>query len=134
MKLKEKIEQILKEIPATRESDNLLILEYIKKYYPTNYGRTNYYKDSINTIVVTPQLYLHEVIDWTLLMENNICLESISRARRSLRDKYPSSKEVEKMRRDKEKEMRIEFGDNPAYNITFFSNMSDALDKLTIKK
>jgi hypothetical protein len=50
-------------------------------------------------------------------MKTGVCLESLSRARRSLKEKYPSSKQVEKMRKEKEKQMCNEYSTNKAFNL-----------------
>lgn len=122
--INQRVEQILKDIPETRDSDNLLVLNYINRCYPHCCGTTNYYKKSLTSD--DRQCYIHEVIDWTLLMETGICFESISRSRRALKEKYPSSKMVEKMRKEKEKEMYNEYSTNKAYIDIFSEPLSDA--------
>lgn len=108
MKIKEQVEQILKENIECRNSDNKLILEYIKRYHSNCYFSGGY--SSGKGIIE------YDGIDWSNLTSERICLESITRARRALRDKYPSSKEVENMRRKQEKEMYNEYSSNIAYN------------------
>lgn len=99
-KLKEKVEAVLRDRPATRNSDKLLITEYWRCFHPE-------------------QIASNEAGDWVQLDRIFFLTspESIVRARRLIQHKdgkYPATDPVVLERRSKEKGVRFTInGDNP---------------------
>jgi hypothetical protein len=80
------VEYILMKFPHTRDSDRELVITLWQTYYPTFFYENNW-------------LNIHKFFD----LPNH---DTITRARRKLKDKYPRSKEIEQQCAENEDMMR----------------------------
>lgn len=96
MKLKDQVEQILRDVPATRDSDIRLTLNIWKKFYP----------DSIT--LIDGQYFIRAKDLYDIPREDTV---KRLRAKLNEEDKYLSTNpEIMRKRRQKEQEWREELG------------------------